>query len=66
MTKESFSDKYKVQCSCGETMIVDDIDSYKQKDPIVFLICEKCKCSCRVQNGAIIDWTDKNEEYHKG
>lgn len=66
MTKETFSMKYKVECSCGEYMTIKDIDSHKQEYPIVHLVCEKCNCSCSVQNGKIVDWTDKNEEYHKG
>lgn len=65
MTKEQFNSKYKVKCTCGEYMQVDDIDVYKLESPIVYLLCSRCNCSCRVQSGKIIDYTDENEETHK-
>lgn len=43
-------------------MEVDDVECYKLKYPIFYLMCPNCHCSCCVQHGKIIDYTDSETE----
>ena len=48
----------RVRCGkCGELMRLDDKDDFRTRYPTYWFMCD-CGCSCIVQNGKILAWSD--------